>query len=400
MKLIDFKKEDINEFNKKTLNKKKVIITSIIIILVIILVIISSIYITNSDFRDVIDRYVFRKNVTENNLASIDINTENSPYVYAYDKSVVTLEKNTLTQYNSSGKKEGELKIEVSDPLFDSDGKYLMIAEKNKQKMYLVHNNSIVWTKDIEGNISKISVNKNGYTSVIISGTTYKSVIAVFDKDGKELFKTYLSSTIAIDSSISEDNKMLSFAEINTSGTLIQSTIKTVSIDKAKETPAESIVYTYDAQQNDLAINIKYQDRNRLVCMYNNSIHIIQDNKDEQLISINEKDKKITFSDIELNSCVYRISEKSAGLFKANSTVELYNTSNKKQNIYNFNGVAKKIYSSENVVAIDLGTEVHFIGTNGWLIKKYTSTQEIKNILVADGIAGIVYRDKIEFIEL
>ncbi|HBC84094.1 MAG TPA: hypothetical protein DCZ30_01175 [Clostridiales bacterium] len=399
MKLIDFKKEDI-DFNNRTLNKKKVTITMIIIILIIILVIVSAIYITNSSFRNLMDQYVFRKSVTENNLECIDINSESNTHMYAYDKYIVTLEKNILTHYGSSGKKESELKLEISEPIFDSDGKYLMIAEKNKQKIYLVNNNNIVWQKDIEGTISKISVNKNGYTSVIISGTTYKSVIAVFDKDGKELFKTYLSSTIAMDSSISEDNKFLSFAEINTSGTLIQSTIKTVSIDKAKDTPADSIIYTYNADQNELIVNIKYQDKNRLVCIYNSGIHVINNNKDEVLMTINEKDKKIAFSDIELSNYAYRIIEKSTGLFKANSTIELYNTSTKKQNIYTFDGVAKRIYSFSNVIAINLGSEVHFIGTNGWLIKKYSSTQEIKDIVIGENLAGIIYRDKIEIISL
>lgn len=399
MKLIDFKKED-GRFNYKTLNKKKVMITMIIIILIIILVVISAIYITNSNFRNLMDQYVFRKSVTENNLECIDINSESNTHIYAYDKYIVTLEKNILTHYSSSGKKESELKLEISEPIFDSDGKYLMIAEKNKQKIYLVNNNNIVWQKDIEGTISKISVNKNGYTSVIISGTTYKSVIAVFDKDGKELFKTYLSSTIAMDSSISEDNKYLSFAEINTSGTLIQSTVKTISMDKAKETPSDSIIYTYDADQNELIVNMKYQDKNRLVCIYNNGVHVINNNKDELLMSLNEKDKKIAFSDIELNNCAYRIIEKSTGLFKANSTIELYNTATKKQNVYTFDGVAKRIYSHSSIIAIDLGSEVHFIGTNGWLIKKYSSTQEIKDIVIAENLAGIIYRDKIEFINL
>ncbi|MBO5005277.1 MAG: hypothetical protein J6D03_08615 [Clostridia bacterium] len=399
MKLIDFKREDARGYNK-TLNKKKVTITMIIIILIIILVVISAIYITNSNFRNLMDHYVFRKSVTENNLECININSESNTHIYAYDKYIVTLEKNILTHYSSSGKKESELKLEISEPIFESDGKYLMIAEKNKQKIYLVNNNSIIWQKDIEGTISKISVNKNGYTSVIISGTTYKSVIAVFDKDGKELFKTYLSSTIAMDSSISEDNKYLSFAEINTSGTLIQSTVKTISIDKAKETPSESIIYTYDADQNDLIVNMKYQDKNKLVCIYNSGVHVINNNKDELLMSLNEKDKKIAFSDIELNSHAYRIIEKSTGLFKANSTIELYNTATKKQNVYTFDGVAKRIYSHSSIIAIDLGSEVHFIGTNGWLIKKYSSTQEIKNIVIAENLAGIIYRDKIEIINL
>ena len=399
MKLIDFKKDDI-QFNNKRLNKRKVMITMVIIVLITIVVIISAIYITNTNFRNLMDQYIFRKNVTENNLQYIDINSESNTYIYAYDKYLVTLEKNILTHYNSSAKKESEIKIEISEPIYASDGKYLMIAEKNKQRIYLINNNGIIWQKDIEGTISKINVNKNGYTSVIISGTTYKSVIAVYDRDGKELFKTYLSSTIAMDSSISEDNKYLSFSEINTSGTLIQSSIKTISIDKAKETPSDSIIYTYDAEQNDLIVNMKYHDKNKLVCIYNNGVHVNNNNKDEMLISLNEKDKKVAFSDIELANYAYRVIEKSTGLFKANSTIELYNTTTKKQNIYTFDGVAKKIYSYSNIIAIDLGSEVHFIGTNGWLIKKYSSTQEIKDIVIAENLAGIIYRDKVEFINL
>ncbi|CDA15915.1 putative uncharacterized protein [Clostridium sp. CAG:571] len=398
MKLVEIK-EDIESENK-TLNKKKVIFSIIILIIIIVLVIVSSLYITNTSFRETMDKYVFRKSITENNLDYIEIDTENSPNIFAYDKYIVTLEKNTLTQYSQSGKKEGSLEIQVSDPIFDAEGKYLVVAEKNKQKIYLIYNDNIVWEKDIEGNISKINVNKNGYTSVIISGTTYKSVIAVYDKEGKELFKTYLSSTVAVDSSISEDNKYMSFGEVNTSGTLIQSSIKTVSIEKAKQTPSDSIINTYDAEQNDLIINIQYQDKNRLICMYNSSIHIIKDGKDEVLVSLNEKDNNITFSDIELSSNAYRIIEKSAGLFKSNSTVEIYNTTSKKQNIYNFNGVAKKVYSYGNIIAIDLGSEVLFINMNGWLIKKYNSAQDIKNIVLTDNLAGIVYRDKIEFINL
>ena len=398
MKLVEIK-EDIESENK-TLNKKKVIFSIIILIIIIVLVIVSSLYITNTSFRETMDKYVFRKSITENNLDYIEIDTENSPNIFAYDKYIVTLEKNTLTQYSQWGKKEGSLEIQVSDSIFDAEGKYLVVAEKNKQKIYLIYNDNIVWEKDIEGNISKINVNKNGYTSVIISGTTYKSVIAVYDKEGKELFKTYLSSTVAVDSSISEDNKYMSFGEVNTSGTLIQSSIKTVSIEKAKQTPSDSIINTYDAEQNDLLINIQYQDKNRLICMYNNSIHIIKDGKDEVLVSLNEKDNNITFSDIELSSNAYRIIEKSAGLFKSNSTVEIYNTTSKKQNIYNFNGVAKKVYSYGNIIAIDLGSEVLFINMNGWLIKKYNSAQDIKNIVLTDNLAGIVYRDKIEFINL
>ncbi len=60
----------------------------------------------------------------------------------------------------------------------------------------------------------------------------------------------------------------------------------------------------------------------------------------------------------------------------------------------------KAISTCENVIAVNMGTEVDFINTSGWLIKKYTSSRNIKNVVVGSSIAGIVYKDKIEIIGL
>ena len=65
-----------------------------------------------------------------------------------------------------------------------------------------------MWDGKVEGNISRIDVNKNGSISAITRGTSYKSVIITFDKNGKELFKTYLASTIAVASQISVDGNI------------------------------------------------------------------------------------------------------------------------------------------------------------------------------------------------
>lgn len=55
----------------------------------------------------------------------------------------------------------------------------------------------------MEGNISQVHVNKNGYVAVVIVDTSYKTVIKTYNPQGKELFNTYLSSTRAVDVSIS-----------------------------------------------------------------------------------------------------------------------------------------------------------------------------------------------------
>lgn len=66
--------------------------------------------------------------------------------------------------------------------------------------------------------LSQISINKNGYVAVTVVDTSYKTVIEMYDNQGNRLFKTFLSSTRVISTTISNDNKYLAIAEIDTSG--------------------------------------------------------------------------------------------------------------------------------------------------------------------------------------
>lgn len=383
----------------RQISKKKRIILVIVAIIVILFFILFCLYVANKSFRDFMDKYVLMKNVLENNAVTISIDENETNYIYAYNRYTCILSKNTIKAYNSSGKEEFELKVEITNPIVDQNNRFLLIAEKDKQKIYLIEGNRIVWENNLEGNISNISVNKNGYVSVILSGTTYKSIIQTFDETGKEIFKTYLSHSIAVDTDISFDNRYLSFAEVNTDGTLINTTIKTISIQKAKESPSDSVVSSVAAPNNSLMVNMRYQDGNKLICFYHNAIYVIQDGTSEILMSLEEDNKKISFAEIGLTNCIFRVIEKSA-LLSTENTVEIMNIANRKINLYTLDGVTKEVYCYDNQIALNLGSEVHFIGTNGWLTKKYISNQEIRKIIMGNNFAGIIYRDKIEIIEL
>lgn len=396
--IINFKNQN-NKIEKK-INKKKLTIVISIAIIILLIIILSIVYSSNKTFRKFMDRYIFQKNVSEEKLQSIQLDYDSNINVLAYNKYICVLAENMLRQYNQSGDLVAEIKLEVSNPIYSVNNKCLAISDKNSSKINVIGDSKILWQKDVDGNISKIDVNKNGYVTVILTGTTYKSVIITFDPKGNELFKTYLSSTTAIDATISMDNKYLAFAEINTTGTFIQSNIKIVSVEKARENPSESIVYTYVAPSNSLATNIQYQNKNKLICMYDDSIHIIEDNQDKVIMKLQEDDKKINAGDIKLNNHIYRAVEKSTGLFQADTVIEIMNVESKKETIYTIEGVAKNVYCYGDIIAINLGQEADFINTSGWLIKSYSSSQEIQNIIIGNNIAGIIYTDKVEIINL
>lgn len=401
--IIDFeqgKREKLNNTKKKNINKKKMLITISIIILVVIVGITMLLYYSSRDVRKFLDQYLFRKNVTQEKLESIDLNYNSNVNVFAYNKYICILAENKLMEYNSSGKLEHEINLEINNPIYSVNNKYLAISEKNSSKLNLISDSKILWTKTIDGNISKINVNEKGYVSVILTGTAYKSVIVVFDRDGNELFKTYLARTIAVDTSISNDNKYLAYAEVNTSGTTIRSNIKVISIDKAKNDQADSVIYTYSADNNKLIVNIEYHKNGQIICMYDSEIATINDGSSSVLMSLSEKGKNINFCDINLDNYIYRAIEENEGLFNTNTIIELKGTSNDKNSVYTVEGAAKDIYSFNNMIAVNLGQEVEFINTSGWLVKRYSSLQEVQNVVIGNGIAGIVYKDQVEIINL
>lgn len=387
------------EKKEKRVNKKKIIIMIAIMIVIILIFLISITYVKNREVRKWIDKNIFRKEVIQNNLSTIELEEGKNSQIYAFNKYIGVLSKNKFDIYDNTGKKDKSLDVEITKPIFNSNNRHLAIAEEKGQKIYFITDKEISWEKTIEGNISQIEVNKNGYVAITVVDTSYKTVIIMYDSTGKELFKTYLSSTRAVDTSISGDDKYLAIAEVDTSGTVIKSNIKIISIEEGKNNPQSSIKKIYNGEENDLITNIKYQEKDKLVCMYTDKIKVIKSNENIETIKENT-DKKITFASIELSNDAVTLEEKSSGIFTADTVVEIINTENKNQTNYTTEYVTKEIYTNNNIIALNLGTEVDFINNNGWLVKKYIAEQEITNIVVSDSLAGIIYRDKIEIINL
>lgn len=383
---------------KKKINKKKIIILTVILVLLIAIIATIVIYTNNRNVRGWIDRNILRKEVMQDKVTTINLNETENSNIYAFNKYIGILNKNKFSIYSNTGSQEKELEMQISNPLFDSANRFLAVAESKGKKLYLIADKDISWEADVEGNISQIHVNKNGYVAVVIVDTSYKTVVSMYNPEGKELFKTYLSSTRAVDVAISNDNKHLAIAEIDTSGTMIQSDIKVISIEKASSDPTNSLENTYQSENDKLIVNVKYQDKNKLVCMYTDSIHVIENGQDSTLVD--NQNKKVIFQSIELSNNMISIEEKSSGLFTADSLVNIINTDNKNAKEYIANSVAKEIYTYGDIIALNLGTEIEFINTSGWLVKRYVANQEITKIAVSDSMAGIIYRDKIEIINL
>lgn len=388
----------IEEKHEKKVSKKKIIISVIVMILIILFIVLAVIYVRNKSVRDWMDTVILRKEVVQDKVSTIELKEGETNNIFAFHKYIGVLNKNKFDIYGNTGNKEKTLDIQISNPMFTAANRFLVVAEKKGQKFYVVADKDISWEGTVEGNIAQVYINKNGYVAVVIVDTGHKTVISVYNPQGKPLFKQFLSRTRAADVAISNDNKYLAIAEVDTSGTMIQSSVKMISVEKASSDEGDSMENTYTMENDKLITNIKYHDKGKLVCMFSDGISIIENNENKELV--NSKDKKVMFQAITLNNNIVTVEEKSSGLFTADSIVNIMNIENRNVKEYFVDSVTKEIYTFENIIALNLGTEIEFISNEGWLVKRYMANQEITNVVVSNNIAGVIYRDKIEIVNL
>lgn len=387
----------LKEPQPKKINIKKVISLVILILILIVIIVLICLYTENEVFRKWADIEILHKEVQQGNTVNIEINQE-KVQIFAVDKYIVTLQDKKLTFYNNLGTNVGEISVEISNAIADVAGKYFIIAETNGKKIYVISDRKVVWEKETEGEILQIKINENGYVGIVTSDISYKNIVTLYDSFGKQVLRTYLATNKIADISISKNNQHLAIAEVDASGILIQSKIKIISVEEAKKDANNSIEYTYNADINKLILNIEYQNKERLVCMYKDGIDVIE-NKQNRTIA-NFQQKNITFSSIQLNDSIMGIEENTLGDYNYISVVYIKNITTEKDKKYSVEKVAKNIYSFENVIGLNLGTELHIINRNGWLIKKYVAEQEINNVVISNKIVGIIHRDKVEIIDI
>lgn len=390
--------EEKNKYQiQRELNIRKVIIMILIAIVVIAIIVVFSLYIAEDGFRKWVDTNLLRKDITPENVATIDLNVDKNNQIFCYSKYVCILNEKNLKLYNQSGENVTDISVNINTATFCSNDKYLAIAEKNGQELCVITDKVYSWGQKVDGEILQIYINKNGYVVLVTTDTTYKSIITVYDNNGKQIMRSFLASTRVTDVSMSNDNKYVAYAEIDTSGTLIQSNIKIISIEKAQTENGDATIYTKEGELSKMIVKLQYQEKGELVCVYNDSVNIIKENQENEII---QKDDEITFVSGNLSNSIAYIKEEQKGVFDSNSTLNIINTSSKQTYTYKFEEISKEMYTNGNVIGINIGTELYLVNTNGMLIKKYTSNQEITNVMISNDLAIIIYKDRIEIINL
>lgn len=388
------KKYSLDKFKERRKNRKMIKFTIITLITIIILVFIA-LYMANKSFSSFIDTYILKKRISENDANSLTIDTDNLSLIYAYDKSLVVYSDGSINFYNTDAKQTGNIEMTLSKPIADSEDKYLTLADYGLQKVCLIKSNSLVWQKDIEGKISKVSVNKQGYVAVSVTGTTYESIVMLFNENGDLLFSKYLS-TYVIDVDISDDSKYIAIAEVDNSTILPVTKIEMVSVGLASTSSENATINTYEAESNKLLTGMNFQSKNVLVCSFEDYVLKMTDSSSDRLYEFSDL---TAYLEVDSRKGFVRIDKEESSVFKSDYRLKITNENNSEK-VYIIEGSIKSLVCKDNKIALNLGKEVQFIDNNGWLVKKFIGNQEVKSVLVSNKIGIIVFKDKISIVNL
>ena len=109
-------------------NRIKMIISLMIIVFVIFIL---ASYLINSDFRNTIDTKVLNKKTTEDSSATLEINSDDNPTIYAFDKYITVFNKGELEFYQQNASMVSSIELYITTPYMISNSNYLAIAEDN-----------------------------------------------------------------------------------------------------------------------------------------------------------------------------------------------------------------------------------------------------------------------------
>lgn len=369
--------------------KKKIFGKILLILLIIAIAVLTGLYIGDKNIRDTIDRVILKKYLKESDLKSIHLENDEKIYSTVFNENVGIFKNGELTIYNKKGNQETVLKLDIIEPIFETKGRYLIVADKNRNNIYMIYNNFVQKHKRLESDIKSIYVTENGGIGVISSSPVYKSIITVYDLTMNEIFKYYMANSVVTKFFLTEDLKNFGIVESKINGAIISSKINIISVEKVRKNEEDPILLSYELESGEYAFDIA-NIGGQFIIVTNKGIFSIQ-NKEKKEIYISNSKTEIMDIGLKNKICIVERNEEDKLVLKT------FDIDKKQENIYEIDEF-KYINTKYNDIIIENDNEITILSDNAIMKKNFKSENKIQKIYVERGILGIKIHDDIRIL--
>lgn len=316
----------------------------------------------------------------------VPLDGANETEFLSYRGGVICASMNHLSYIDETGTLIWETNTSVVDPILRTEGNYILLAEKNRNKICLYNDRNLVYDVDDSDSILTAELSSNGDVVVVTNKSSYKGGISVYNKSGAQIFSWASGSDTVICADISASSRRVAVALLNT------------------DTTVKSIVSLFDVNQTESYAKIDIADTVIFNMQFvGNTLNAFGDNR---LTGISESGKIIydnIFSDVALTHSA--MDERGVKLLSFDDgNIPIINRYNKRGTLKNsitLSGVTDFIDVSNSDILYNIDRDVYFGGISAKVMSKFTSTMDIKNlfILSKDSFA-IVYSNSIEIVTM
>ena len=204
----------------KSINKRK-----FIKFLIVFLLVIAVIYVLLNI------KLVLGAHLSKNSLTISAMGTTNVDYGI-YDDNLLSATGEGVTLYKKNGKEKWKLKSNLLTPYLNINDKFIMASDLDGAEAFVLKKDNVYYSVNAENPICYSYVNKNAYSVIVTDETGYKSLVNVYDNNGSNIYKWYSGEWEIISAVLSDNNKNLAVAGLDTGGNSINSIITIFDVNK------------------------------------------------------------------------------------------------------------------------------------------------------------------------
>ena len=192
--------------------------------------------------------------------------------------------------------------FEMKNPIVDTCGDYVVVAEQGGTEIYLFDDKGLVNKTESNFPIVKVEVAKQGVVAMILEDA-HTNYIDLIDKEGKQLVtsKTELASNgYPVDFSLSDDGTKLAVSYLYASGGIMQSKVLFYNFSDVGQNEVDRMVGGFNQYASTIVPTVQFLNNDVCVCIGDNIITIYSMKQKPSIAfeqEITEEIEKVCFSD-------------------------------------------------------------------------------------------------------
>ena len=234
-------------------------------------------------------------------IKTTDLAGDNSGGYLSYGSSVIRYNKDGAAAYDKSGNVIWKGSYDMSDPIADTCGQYVVIADRGGKSVHIYNNKREVGSYSTDYEISRVSVADQGVVAVLMEEGD-KNYITLYDVDGTDLVKFDRDVNVIgypMDMSLSEDGQKLVLSCLSVAKGDLECNVGFYNFSDVGKNYTNRYVGGYSFKKGILSPRVKFLN-NDTVCVYKENGFVIYSMKqmpiDLKEVNFKEKIKSIIYN--------------------------------------------------------------------------------------------------------